>query len=330
MKNKIILPEILNKESVPKVYETASHYGELEALDFSKVVSIDSAGVAFVDIISNRHKDIKILNLTPKIEETIKTFHTAEVSIPKIKKENYFEKIGGNAFNLWRSFKEAILLTADISFWSFMSIFKRKGYRKGAVIQQSILIGVDALGIVSLLAIILGLIIALQSAAQLRQFGANIYIADLIAISMVREMGPLITAIILAGRSGSAIASEIATMKVTEELDALKMMAINPVRYVMVPKFSAITICMPFLVTWATTIAIFGGLVIAVTYLDLSIVAFLDETFKVLTVKDILVGLSKSIIFAWAIVIIGSYTGLTVTGGAEGVGKVTTKAVVAS
>jgi phospholipid/cholesterol/gamma-HCH transport system permease protein len=140
----------------------------------------------------------------------------------------------------------------------------------------------------------------------------------------------MMTAIILAGRSGSAIASEIATMKVTEELDALRMMAINPVRYVMVPKFSAITICMPFLVIWSTAIGILGGLVIAVFYLDLSVTAYMTEIFEVLTLKDILVGLSKSIIFAWVIVIIGSYFGLNVEGGAEGVGKVTTKSVVVS
>jgi phospholipid/cholesterol/gamma-HCH transport system permease protein len=304
--------------------------GVVKELDFNRVVTIDSAGVALIDHLKKHNSGLQLQNVSKSVTETMQTFKTESITTTKIDKENYFERLGGNVFSFWSSFKESLFLTADISFWSFISIFNRKGHRKGAVIQQSLLIGVDALGILSLLSIILGLIIALQSAAQLRQFGANIFIADLIAISMVREMGPMMTAIILAGRSGSAIASEIATMKVTEELDALKMMAINPVRYVMVPKFSAITICMPFLVIWATAVGILGGLVIAVSYLDLSVTAYMTEIFKVLTIKDILVGLSKSVIFAWVIVIIGSYFGLNVQGGAEGVGKVTTKSVVTS
>ncbi|HCX73918.1 MAG TPA: transporter [Candidatus Cloacimonas sp.] len=330
MKTKYILPESLDKNSVPQVYEQCSKNEDLLYLDFSRVVSIDSAGVALVDYLKNKIPQLQLLNISDSITETMQTFKTELVPETDSRKENYFERIGEKTVEFAKSFKEALFLTADISFWSFISIFNRKGHRKGAVVQQSLLIGVDALGIISLLSIILGLIIALQSAAQLRQFGANIFIADLIAIAMVREVGPMMTAIILAGRSGSAIASEIATMKVTEELDALRMMAINPVRYVMVPKFSAITICMPFLVIWSTAIGILGGLVIAVFYLDLSVTAYMTEIFEVLTLKDILVGLSKSIIFAWVIVIIGSYFGLNVEGGAEGVGKVTTKSVVVS
>ncbi|MBU0567119.1 ABC transporter permease, partial [bacterium] len=202
--------------------------------------------------------------------------------------------------------------------------------RRGSTIAQSLLIGVDALGIIGLLSLIIGLILALQSAAQLRQFGASIFVADLIAISMVREMGPMMTAIIVAGRSGSSIAAEIATMKVTEEIDALKMMAINPIRYVVVPKLHAITICMPFLVVISTIIGIVGGLIIAVTYLDLSVISYFNEAIGVLSLKDVLVSLTKSIFFSWVIVIIASYYGFKVQGGAEGVGKATTASVVAS
>ena len=244
--------------------------------------------------------------------------------------DNIFVQLGGALYNWKNSFLEGLILTSEIAYWSFVGIFNKKGQRKHSVIQQSILIGVDALGIISLLSIIIGLILALQSAAQLRQFGANIFIADLIAISMVREMGPMMTAIIVAGRSGSAIASEIATMKVTEEIDALKMMAINPIRYVVVPKFHAITICMPLLVTMSMLVGILGGLIIAMTYLDLSAVSFLNRVLDALTIKDVLVGLSKSVFFSWVIVIIGSYYGFNVKGGAEGVGKATTLSVVAS
>jgi len=240
------------------------------------------------------------------------------------------EKVYDVMMTMYFSTKEMLLLTAEVVVWSILDLFSSKGRKKGAVFHQSIVLGVNAFTIISLMSFILGLILALQSAAQLRQFGANIFVADLLAISMVREMGPMMTAIIIAGRSGSSIASEIATMKVSEELDALKTMAINPLRYVVVPKFIAITFCMPLLVMTSIAMGIIGGLVVAVTYLDLSMYAFFNELFTVLTIKDITIGLSKSFFFAWNIVLIGSYFGLKVEGGAEGVGKVTTQSVVVS
>jgi phospholipid/cholesterol/gamma-HCH transport system permease protein len=119
-------------------------------------------------------------------------------------------------------------------------------------------------------------------------------------------------------------------MKVTEEIDALKMMAIDPIRYVVVPKFQAISICMPLLVTVSIFVGFLGGLIVAVSYLDLSAISYFTELFAILTIKDVLIGLMKSLFFAWVIVIIASYYGFRVSGGAEGVGKVTTLSVVAS
>jgi phospholipid/cholesterol/gamma-HCH transport system permease protein len=181
-----------------------------------------------------------------------------------------------------------------------------------------------------LISFLIGFILALQSAAQLRQFGANIFIADLIGIAMLREMGPIMTAIVVAGRSGSAIASEIATMVVTEEVDALKTMSLNPIRYVVVPKFHGITLTMPLLTIFSDFLGILGGFIIGITYLQLSATAFLNELATVVIMKDVLTGLFKSIIFAWIIIIVACYYGLKVTGGSEGVGKATTASVVAS
>lgn len=306
---------------------------EVEFIDLQNVKSIDSAGVIFIDEIKLKLKDFspQLINVAEEINASIETFSSEKISEPEpSEKANIFVMLGASLYTWLDNFKDAMYLSADIAYWSFIGIFNRKGQRKGSIIQQSLLIGVDAIGIIGLLSLVLGLILALQSAAQLRQFGANIFVADLIAISMVREMGPMMTAIIVAGRSGSAIASEIATMKVTEEIDALKMMAINPIRYIVVPKFLAISICMPLLVTIATILGILGGLIVGITYLDLSVVSFYTQVINVLTIKDILIGLSKSVFFAWVIVIIGSYYGFKVTGGAEGVGKATTLSVVAS
>ncbi len=304
---------------------------DVGVIDLGAVVKTDSAGIAFIDTIITENDSPEIVGISKELEYTHKTFSSVALETEQqIVKKNIFVRLGEFIYDLILASKNALYIIADIFFWSFIGIYNRKGQRKESVFHQILLIGVNAVGIIGLLSFILGLILALQSAAQLRQFGANIFVADLMAVSMVTEMGPLLTAIILAGRSGSAIASEIATMKVTEELDALKMMAINPIRYVVVPKFHAITICIPLLVISSIIIGIFGGLIVAVTYLDLSAVAFITRVFEVVKFRDAIIGLGKSFFFAWTIVIIGSYYGFTVEGGAEGVGKVTTKAVVAS
>jgi len=306
---------------------------EIVSFDLKNIENVDSAGIAFIDELLDQLKldPERSLYMNDQVRTAYNTFSSGklEVSAEKVK-DDFFTTLGESFFKFIDSVKAGIYLISDIFFWSFIGIFNKKGQRKGSVIQQALFIGVDALGIIALLSMILGLILALQSAAQLRQFGANIFVADLMAVSMVTEMGPILTAIILAGRSGSSIASEIATMQVTEEIDALKMMAINPIRYVVVPKFHAITICIPLLVTASTLIGIFGGLIIAVTYLDLSATVFVNRVFEILTLRDAIIGLGKSYFFAWVIVIIGSYYGFNVKGGAEGVGKVTTQAVVAS
>ncbi len=307
----------------------------LKKINISKIEHIDSFGVAFLDLliqkINPKEKYNLLEDVPEKFRDILQTFTSldlADVSPPQ--RKTFFEELGEKFYNFKDEFIHSMFLTADIFYWSIVGLFKPKGQRKGAVIQQGILIGVEAIPILSLLSLIIGLILALQAAAQLRQFGANIFVADLISISMVREMGPMMTAIIVAGRSGSAFASEIATMQVTEEIDALKMMSINPIRYIVAPKFQAITFCLPLLVILAIFVGIFGGLLIAMFYLDLTPTSYINEAISILSFQDILVSLIKSITFSWAIVVIGSYYGFRVKGGAEGVGKATTYSVVAS
>lgn len=330
----ITLQGPLNKRTVPQLAARQRRISAtISQIDCHEVTELDSAGVAFLDGLLEQCglDDSALTQLDASLVPTYQTFSSA--AVPQAAPERvipFFECLGAQAMDALNSMADSILLTADIAFWSVVGLFSNKSQRKGSVAQQSLLIGVDAIGIIGLLSLVLGLILALQSAAQLRQFGANIFVADLIAISMVREMGPMITAILLAGRSGSAIASEIASMKVSEEIDALKMMAINPIRYIVVPKFHAITICMPLLVTLSNVVGILGGLIIGVTYLQLSPISFMNEVFKVLVLRDIVISMAKSVMFAWVIVIIGSYYGFHVKGGAEGVGRATTNSVVAS
>lgn len=303
--------------------------------DLTQVVAIDSAGVAFLDELkSNQERQGRIIlfeHVPPMIQQALTAFSLPPIDEPAIaEKAGWFEVLGEQALRFKNNLMVLLLLIADIFYWSLVGLLQRKGQREGAFVQQSLLIGVNALQIVALLSFLIGLILALQSAAQLRQFGANIFVADLIGIAMLKEMGPIMTAIIIAGRSGSAIAAELATMVVTEEIDALKTMSLNPIRYVIVPKFHGITLTMPLLTILSDLIGILGGLIVAVVYLQLSAAAFFNELLTVLVLKDVLTGLFKSIIFAWIIVIVACHYGLKVSGGAEEVGKATTSSVVAS
>ncbi len=303
--------------------------------DLGKISKIDSSGVAFLDVarekLKNKNLELKVFNASQEVQEVIQTFSSQKkIDNLQIKKESFLESIGESFYAFVQNLEKLLYLVSDIFFWGVVGIFNRKGAKKDSFIQQAVLIGVNSVPILGLISLLIGLILALQSAEQLRQFGANIYVADLIAVSMTREMGPLITAIILSGRSGSAIASEIATMVVTEELDALQTMGINPVRYVYVPKIHAITVVMPLLAILSIVIGIAGGFIIGYFYLDLSFNAYLKETLSVLYLKDFVTGILKSIAFAWIIVISGCFYGSIVQGGADGVGKATTASVVAS
>ncbi len=176
----------------------------------------------------------------------------------------------------------------------------------------------------------LGLIIAFMSSIQLKQFGANIYVASLLAIAMVRELGPIMTAILVAGRSGSAFAAEIGTMKVNEEVDALTVMGLEPMTFLAVPKVLASLVVVPLLTVYADLVGILGGLLVGVLLLDLTVFSYINETRSVLTLFDFTTSFIKSMVFAFLIAGIGCQRGFQVRGGAAAVGAATTSAVVAA
>jgi phospholipid/cholesterol/gamma-HCH transport system permease protein len=197
-------------------------------------------------------------------------------------------------------------------------------------VEQMSRIGAGSAPIVLLVSFLVGLTTALQASYQLRQFGANIYVADLVGISMMRELGPLMAAILVAGRSGAAITAEIGTMQVNEEIDALKLIGINPLQYLAVPRFYAVTLTQPMLGVMGAMIGIFGGFLIGLFSLDISGNAFLSELLSAIFMDDLIFNMYKSVIFGWIIVVVGVYYGMRVSGGAEGVGRATTHSVVTS
>jgi phospholipid/cholesterol/gamma-HCH transport system permease protein len=197
-------------------------------------------------------------------------------------------------------------------------------------ISQAAQGGVGALPILSLITFFIGLILALQAAYELRKLGALSFVADTVAISVTRELGPLITAILVIGRSGSAFAAEIGTMRVTEEIDALETMAIDPVDILVTPKFLAMIVMMPCLTIWANSMGILGGSLFGVAQADFTFVRYMSATFNALYMRDIVTGLIKSVMFGITITAVGCYEGFSTGGGAEEIGRSTTRAVVIS
>jgi len=190
--------------------------------------------------------------------------------------------------------------------------------------------GIDALPIVGLLSFMLGIVVAYQGADQLRQYGANIFVADLVGLSMLREFAPLITAIIVAGRSGSAYAAQIGTMQVTEEIDAMRTLGIAPLEQLVLPKIIALLIALPLLIVFADFLGVFGGMLMARAQLGVGYAEFGDRLVKAVSVTAYMVGIGKAPVFAGIIAVVGCFQGFRTQGGADSVGRQTTRAVVQS
>jgi phospholipid/cholesterol/gamma-HCH transport system permease protein len=221
-------------------------------------------------------------------------------------------------------------LILDSIYWTFAAPVLGKGLRVGSAFDEMVKVGVTAIPIVVLISFSIGLILAMQAAYQLEQFGATIFTADLVAVAQTRELGPLMTAIIVAGRSGSGIAAEIGTMKVGEEIEALQSMGFNPIKFLVVPKLLGLAVMVPCLTIISDLIGIAGGTSIAVLSLNLGLTRYLNRTLFALVFKDLITGLIKSLVFAGLIGLTGCYMGFMVEGGAEGVGRRTTQSVVVS
>ena len=190
--------------------------------------------------------------------------------------------------------------------------------------------GFDALPIVGLLSFLMGVVIAYQGADQLQRFGANIFIVDLVSLSMLRELSPLMTAIIVAGRSGSAYAAQIGTMKVTEEIDALRTIGIGPIELLVLPKMLALIIALPLLTLYADITGVLGGMIMASSKLGVSFDVFLDRIGNAVSLSSFLTGIGKAPVFATIISLVGCFQGFQVGGSADSVGRQTTVSVVQS
>lgn len=225
----------------------------------------------------------------------------------------------------WREF---FLLNANIAYWIFIAPLRGKPVRIAPIIQQMMRIGVQAVPMAALTSLSIGLTLAMQGAGELARMGATSYVPDLIGMSLLRELGPLLVGVVVIGRSASAVTAELGTMKVSEEIEALEVMAIDPIRFLVVPRFIAMLIMLPVLTVFGNYIGIVGGWSICTFALGMSTELYIVRILESVSPLDLWSGMLKSLVFAWLIIGIACQTGLAVRGGAEGVGRATTQSVV--
>jgi len=266
--------------------------------------------------------------------EHIDLLHLMETYAAKLqptvwpKSPHFLESLGRDIGKRFNQIIDFLAFTGETFIILLRSLFLPSRIRWQALLANMHSDGLTALPIIGLLAFLMGVVLAYQGGTQLSQYGANIFIVDLVGITLLRELAPLLTAIIVAGRSGSAYTAEIGTMRVTEEIDALRTMGIIPMELLVLPKLLALIILMPLLSAYADIVGIVGSMLIAKLSFGVSFTDFLDRFPQAVSLTNYLIGIGKAPIFAAVIALVGCYQGFQVKGGADSVGKQVTVSVV--
>ena len=304
-------------------------------IDMSAVTRMDTGGALvlhrLVEQLRAQGRKVDVEGLTPAVAELVELVQgTREITarVPRPRRRGALESLGELSVDSALHGIGLIAFVGEMGAVWLRQLRHPSQIRWREVIRALGEAGHKALPIVGLLSFLLGVVIAYQGGVQLRQYGASIFVADLVGLSMVRELAPLITAIIVAGRTGSAYTAQIGTMQVTEEVDALRSMGIHPLELLVLPKMLALVIALPLLTVYADITGIFGGMVMASAQLDISMGTFFDRLGEAMTLESYLVGLGKAPVFAAIIATLGCYQGFQVTGSAESVGRHTTLSVV--
>jgi phospholipid/cholesterol/gamma-HCH transport system permease protein len=302
-------------------------------VDASRLTYCDGAGAALLLELRRRQVErrdrYEIQSLDPAYQALLDLYSHWDAQRPEpcAPAESPVEHIGRATVAIWHDIVVLIVFVGQLCEALARAVRHPGLVRWKDALVTAELAGVNALPIISLLGFLLGLIMAFQSAIPMRQFGADIYVANLIGLSMLRELGPLLTAIILAGRSGSAFAAELGTMKVSEELDALTTMGLEPVGFLVVPRVIAAVAMTPLLAIFAGLLGLIGGAVVMLS-LGFPLVTYVIQVKSAVTVGDMVGGLAKSFVFGIVVAAIGCLRGLQTKSGASAVGESTTRAVV--
>lgn len=306
------------------------------AIDGSAISALDTAGAWLLHrtmrALEQRGRNVRMNGLRPEFSALLQLIAshpvTPESTAPA--RAGLLTHIGQQTWRGLIGMSGMLSFIGESTFILLRSLVQPCRIRWRPILHNMQTAGFEALPIVGLLSFLMGVVIAYQGADQLQRFGANIFIADLVGLSMLRELSPLLTAIIVAGRSGSAFAAQIGTMKITEEIDALRTIGVGPTELLVLPKMLALIIALPLLTLYADVTGVLGGMLMARSTLDVSFDVFLDRLGDAVSLSSFLTGIGKAPVFAAIIALVGCYQGFQVSGSADSVGRQTTVSVVQS
>ena len=301
--------------------------------DVSGVSEFDSAGVLLFIEYFERFKEETSLEVVGYSDNQKEMYLLLSKNLQEIeppKKQSYLVRLGKSTFEVYTDIKEFITFSGHLFYAMFHTFIKPQDIRFKEMVYHIHQSGFNAIIIIGLTSFLVGMVISYQGSVQLAKFGADIFIVDTVAISITRELGPMITAIVIAGRSGSAYTAEIGSMKITEEIAAMRTMGFDPYTFLVLPRVLALMIALPLLIFFADIVGIAGGMFAANMQLGLSPALFIDRVYEVLEVKHYLLGMMKGPVFAFIIASIGCFRGFQVSHNTESIGLHTTQSVVNS
>jgi phospholipid/cholesterol/gamma-HCH transport system permease protein len=304
-------------------------------VDGSRLETIDSVGVWILQRhlkkIRDTGRSVRLLGWSPQFQKLLEVVgKQIDMPVPVAPQVPRLERIGMQGQAAMQGMLALLSFVGACALTVVRILPQPKRWRLRLILKNIQIAGFDALPIIGLTAFLLGIVVAYQGADQLRHYGAGIFVVDLVGLAMLREFSPLITAIIIAGRSGSAYAAQIGTMVVTEEIDGMRTIGIEPLEFLVLPKFFALLLALPLLTVFADVTGVFGGMVMARSQLDISFYEFLVRFGSQIHLSALLIGIGKAVVFAAIIAIIGCYQGFRTKGNADSVGRQTTRSVVQS
>jgi phospholipid/cholesterol/gamma-HCH transport system permease protein len=302
-------------------------------VDLSSAGRLDSAGVAVIELakraLQRSGKQLELTEVGEPQQAALGLSPDKRTKPERTRVGSWLEIVGDRVLYVGHTARELAKLVVDVLRQTGLIIAGKRKLPAGSISLHVLKMGADGVFIVGLLSLLLGVTTAFQGAMQLTRFGAGVFVADMVGWSMVREVAPLMTAIVLSGRTGAAIAAELGAMRVGQEIDALTAMGVSPVRFLVVPRLAALTFALPALTLISMFIGICGGMLVAALLLEMSPSTFWMRIAARVDMADFLQGFSKSFIFAWIIGLVGSHLGMRASGDATSVGNATTRTVVA-
>ena len=307
--------------------------GEL-LIDASAVTAMDTSGAWMlhrtIGALQQQGHNVQLRGLRPEFDALLRLIASRSVKQETAAAPGMLARFGQQSWRSLLNMLGMLSFLGENAIILLRSLAQPRRIRWLPILHNLQTAGFEALPITGLLSFLMGIVIAYQGAEQLQRFGANIYVANLVGLSMVRELSPMLTAIIVAGRSGSAYAAQIGTMKVTEEIDALRTIGVGQLELLVLPKLLALILALPLLTVYTDVMGVLGGMVMARAQLDVSFSAYLGQLDEAISLSSYLIGIGKAPVFAVIIALVGCYQGFQVGGSADSVGRQTTVSVVQS